>query len=106
MANQTQMEFKYNFETLIRQRVLSVMDIGDFTRILATEHGISERTFYRDKKIKAGSTFSIPMDRLQTYADLFGVDIADLTNAKRKRVKPISKRTSAFAKKIGLKKAS
>lgn len=43
-------------------------------------HGISRDSFYRDRKIEAGSNQSIPSDRLDAYAVVFGCTIEELKN--------------------------
>lgn len=43
-------------------------------------HGITSSTFYRDRDISKTSPTSIPSDRLDAYAVVFGCTIEDLKN--------------------------
>lgn len=43
-------------------------------------HQISKDSFYRDQKIEKGSNQSIPSDRLDAYAIIFGCTTDDLKN--------------------------
>ena len=98
-------EFKYKLQHQL-DKLPRTTSVGAIERILAKEHGISRDMFYRHRKIPFGSPKSISDDHLQIYAGLFGVAVSDLKNETIK-VKPLSKRpTSAFAKKIGLKKVT
>ena len=67
------------------------MKIGDIEKILAEEHGISRDTFYRDRNLTVRDSNSIPSERLDIYAALFGVTAEELKNYSV-NVKPLSER--------------
>lgn len=53
------------------------------TEILVKElgrHNVSRDAFYRDQKIELGSDQSIPLDRMDAYATVFGCTIEELKN--------------------------
>lgn len=66
--------------------------------------GIPERTFYRDRSLKAGQPGDIPSERLMKYAKFFDISIEELFN-NDVQVKPIAKKKvkPAIAK-TGLKR--
>lgn len=67
---------------------------------LIKPYKITYATFNRDRQIESTDSTSIPSDRLQVYAGLFGCTIDDLINTKKK-VKPIVKNT--LTKRLGIK---
>lgn len=70
------------------------MKIADIEKILWEEHQISRDTFWRDRNIKIKDTSSIPTDRLDIYAALFGITPDELKNYQVK-IKPLSERNSS-----------
>jgi hypothetical protein len=67
------------------------LKIGDIEKILSEEHHISRDTFYRDRNISLKDSTSIPSERLDIYAALFGVSAEELKNYSVS-VKPLSER--------------
>ena len=70
------------------------MKIADIEKILWDEHKISRDTFWRDRNIKLKGTSSIPTDRLDVYAALFGITPDELKNYEVK-IKSLTERTAA-----------
>lgn len=84
-------KFKYNLNHYIsiQPRAITVSKIED---ILVKEHRISRSTFQRDRSMPLDSEQSIPSDRLDIYAALFGVTVDELKNYTIKSVKPLNER--------------
>ena len=91
-------KLKYNINTYLAELPARIT-MKEITKELQP-HKITYDTFNRDRKIEATESTSIPSDRLQVYAGLFGCTIDDLINTKKK-VKPIVKNT--LTKKLGIK---
>lgn len=83
-------KFKYNINREIGLQPRSIT-IAQIEKILSKEHGISRDTFYRDRSLLVDDDFSIPSDRLDVYAALFGVTPDELKNYSVK-VTPLSDR--------------
>lgn len=101
-------KFKYNINHYIsiQPREITISKIED---ILENEHSISRSTFLRDRSMPLNSDQSIPSDRLDIYAALFGVTLDELKNYTLKRVKPLNERKPSdlmnkVIKRTGLKK--
>lgn len=76
------------------------------TDILVKElgrHNVSRDSFYRDQKIALGSDQSIPLDRMDAYATVFGCTIEDLKNYMPKGKSIIEVLASKSKAKSGLK---
>lgn len=100
------MKFKYNINHQISllPRQISIENVAE---LLEQEHGISKSTFNRDRFLTIGDSTSIPVDRLDVYAALFGVASDSLKNYKVD-VTPISQRDPSnlmkkISKRTGLK---
>lgn len=85
------MKLKYLINHHIELQPKSI-DIERIVAILESEHDISRSTFLRDRSIKLDDDSSIPTDRLEIYASLFGVSTEDLKNYSPKKIKPLAER--------------
>lgn len=86
----SKIKFKYH----INEQIASLpraMTIDMLLRLLKKDHNISRVTFYRDRNLKLDDAGSIPSDRLEIYAALFGVLPDELKNYTI-NVKPLSER--------------
>ena len=81
-------KFKYNINHLISLMPRHIA-ISDLETLLRETHGISRGTFYSDRNITIDSESSIPLDRLETYATVFGCTVEHLLNYKPKKGKSI-----------------
>lgn len=75
-------KFKYNIKEMAEKLPRHIT-----TEILVKElvrNGVSRDAFYRDQKIAFGSDQSIPLDRMDAYATVFGCTIEELKNYKPK----------------------
>lgn len=75
-------KLKYTLNNLVNALPRSVNATKDLIKL-----GVPERTFYRDKAIKANSTQNISGDRLLIYAQYFNVSIEQLFTPAKKSVK-------------------
>lgn len=98
------MKFKYNINHQISLLPRSI-GIEEIVRIVEKEHGISRSTFNRDRNTDIGDDSSIPSERLDVYAGLFGVKADELKNYTVKKIKPISERKQSALSKSIIKKA-
>jgi hypothetical protein len=80
-------ELKYKIEHFVLQLPRQIT-IGHLLKKL-NEVGISNDSFYRDKKIEKKSSTSIPEDRLFKYAKVFGCSTDDLLNYNIQQIKSI-----------------
>jgi hypothetical protein len=85
------MKLKYLINHFIDLQPRSV-GIELMANVLEREHKISRSTFLRDRNIKFESDNSIPTDRLEVYASLFGVAPDELKNYPVKKIKPLIER--------------
>lgn len=80
-------KFKYriNYQISLLPRSITIMQLVK----VVEQKGISQDTFYRDRKIAKGSKQSIPGDRLMIYAKLFDCTLDDLltTEVKGKSIR-------------------
>ena len=88
MATSTKLKYHISHFIALQPRRLK---IGDIEKILTEEHHISRDTFYRDRNITLKDSNSIPSERLDIYAALFGVTAEELKNYSV-NVKPLSER--------------
>lgn len=91
-------KLKYTINSYLDE-LPSKISISDITKRLA-DYQITYDTFNRDRKIKITDRTSIPSDRLEVYAGLFGCTIEQLINT-RKKIKPIIK--ASVSKRLGIK---
>lgn len=82
-------KYKINHYISVQPREITVSKIEE---ILMKEHGISRSTFQRDRSMPVNSEQSIPSDRLDVYAQLFGITVDELKNYTLKRIKPLVER--------------
>lgn len=80
--------FKYNINHHISLLPRHIA-ISDIEKILKSTHKISRDTFYRDRNLLTESDTSIPSDRLDIYASLFGCSVEELKNYSVKKGKTI-----------------
>jgi hypothetical protein len=94
-------KFKYNIDHYVK---LLPRTIG-ITQLLEAlkKENISRDIFYRDRNLKVANTFSIPIDRLEIYAALFGVTVDELKNYESPKIKPLTERNIKIAKKLNIK---
>jgi hypothetical protein len=102
-------KFKYHINHHI-SLLPRAMSIGMLQSILKKDHGIARVTFYRDRNMLIDDPSSIPSDRLDIYAALFGVRPEEPKNYTL-NVKPLSERKLtdvdySLLKKSRLKKKS
>lgn len=97
------MKPKYLLDHYIGQQPQS-LGIEGIIKILENEHNISRSTFHRDRAIDLSDETSIPLDRMDVYAGLFGVTINDLKNYVSKPIKPLSERKQSQLAKSIIKK--
>jgi hypothetical protein len=96
--------FKYKINDYIHALPRTI-SIGRLQKVLQNEHGISSDTFYRDRAIKSDDEFSIPSDRMDVYAGVFGCKVDDLKNFTTKKIKPLHERKLSSGEKSIIKKA-
>lgn len=84
-------KFKYNINHFISIQPREIT-VASIEHILEKEHGISKSTFLRDRMMPLDAETSIPSDRLDIYAALFSITVAELKNYTMKRVKPLIER--------------
>jgi hypothetical protein len=82
-------KYKINEHILVLPRHITV---GSIEKILKKDHGISRAAFYRDRNVELDDAYSIPSERLDIYASLFGVTIEDMKNYTSKKIKPLFER--------------
>jgi hypothetical protein len=80
-------KLKYNIQAKVSLLPREIR-ISDLLKVLE-KHGIVKGTFYRDSKVKSDSDFSIPTDRLQIYAKVFGCSLDELMNHGVEKIKSI-----------------
>ncbi|MGL6121662.1 MAG: hypothetical protein ACRC1W_01235 [Shewanella sp.] len=98
-ANESMAKLKYKIDHHLSLQPRNIT-MDSIVKVLA-EHGISRDTFYRDRNLTIDDTFSIPSNRLDTYAALLNTTTDDLKNYPAKKIKPLSERKqSTLAKKI------
>jgi hypothetical protein len=99
----TKPKYKYNINHHI-SLLPRAISIAQFEEILRKDHGITRDSFYRDRNIQLSSDTSIPSDRLEVYAGLFGVSVDELKNYEVKKIKPLAeRRIKPIEKKLGIK---
>jgi hypothetical protein len=76
-------KFKYNINHYISLLPREI-SIGNIEEVLLKSHGITRDAFYRDRNILISEPSSIPTDRLDAYAILFGCSTDELKNYKPK----------------------
>jgi len=76
-------KFKYNINHSISLLPRDI-SIGDVEEVLLKNYSITRDAFYRDRNLLIGDSSSIPTDRLDAYAILFGCTTDDLKNYKLK----------------------
>ncbi len=99
--SKTKLKYHINRQIGLLPRAISIKAFHD---ILRSQHNITRDAFYRDRNIEWGSDNSIPSDRLEVYAGLFGVTVDDLKNYDVPKIKPLAERKiKPLSKKLGLK---
>jgi hypothetical protein len=75
-------KLKYKLNDLVNElpRNIGIAELIDELN----KHGINRDAFYRDRKITINSNHSIPSDRLDVYAIIFGCTTDELKNYKVK----------------------
>lgn len=76
-------KFKYNINHHISLLPREI-SIGNIEEVLLKSYGITRDAFYRDRNFLISEPGSIPTDRLDAYAILFGVTTDELKNYKLK----------------------
>ncbi len=86
-------KFKYHIQHQISLLPREI-SISHVEKTLLKDHGINRDAFYRDRNITIDSDASIPSDRLDAYAVVFGVTADELKNYKIKGKSLIEKFSS------------
>lgn len=98
------MKLKYSINDKIEDLPKSI-SVEVIINVLEKDHQISRSTFLRDRNIAIDDTTSIPTDRLEIYAALFGCSTDQLKNYPIKKIKPLSERNLSSVAKTVIKKA-
>lgn len=91
-----ELQYKYRLEEFI-QALPREMTMTRLYDLLYSDHKISRATFWRDRKIRIDDSQSIPGDRLEIYAALFGVSIEQLKQPGAERIKSIREQLPALS---------
>lgn len=94
-------KYKINDQIALQPRHITI----DAIIGILSDHGISRDTFYRDRNVLIEDDFSIPSERLDVYAQLFGVTTDELKNYTPKKIKPLSERKQSELAKTIIKKS-
>lgn len=94
--------FKYSINEKLDQLPRRIT-IQKIEAILKNDYGISRDTFYRDRNMQVDDPGSIPSERLDIYAALFGVTPDELKNY-TVSVKPLSERKLSHFEETVIKK--
>lgn len=78
LQNMAKRHFKYKLKERYNDLPKSISLASFLAQI--KKHGITERTFYRDQNLLVGEVASIPSDRLDAYAVVFGCSPDQLKN--------------------------